>query len=88
MDGEQERQRRRRSRARSRRRRQAEKRRRFLILTIAVLAAVILAAAGALTGGRNAGTEDAEVIHPELLPGDDTGIGLGGISENSGDENG
>lgn len=81
MDEEQVRQRRRRSRARSRRRRQAEKRRRALILILAVLAAVILAAAGALTGGRNGNREEAGTICPELLPGDDTGIGLGGRPE-------
>lgn len=77
MDDEQVRQRRRRSRARSRRRRQKEKRRRFLILLLAVLAAAILAAAGFLSGGRDGKREEAGLIHPEQLPGDDTGIGLG-----------
>ena len=81
MDEEQVRQRKRRSRARSRRRRQEEKRRRVLLLVLAVLAVVLLAAAGAVTGGREAGREEAGTIRPELLPGDDTGVGLGGRTE-------
>ncbi len=86
MDDEQVRQRRRRSRARSRRRRQEEKRRRFLILLLAVLAAAILAAAGALSGDRGGKREEAGLIHPEQLPGDDTGIGLGESRKNPGQE--
>ena len=86
MDDEQVRQRRRRSRARSRRRRQEEKRRRFLILFLAVLAAAILAAAGALSGDRGGKREEAGLIHPEQLPGDDTGIGLGESRKNPGQE--
>ena len=81
MDEEQIRQRRRRSRARSRRRRQEEKRRRVLLLVLAVLAAILLAAAGAVAGGRKSVREEAGSIRPELLPGDDTGIGLGGKPE-------
>ncbi len=86
MDDEQVRQRRRRSRARSRRRRQKEKKRRFLILLLAVLAAAILAAAGFLSGGRDGKREEAGLIHPEQLPGDDTGIGLGEAGKNPGQE--
>ena len=81
MDEEQIRQRKRRSRARSRRRRQEEKRRRVLLLVLAVLAAILLAAAGTVAGGGKAVREEAGSIRPELLPGDDTGIGLGGKPE-------